>query len=239
MWETIQGRLPQELRVAGIATTAAAQNDLNEQFLPRLNKLVVVAAAEQPAAFAPADGVDPDRVFCATDERTVDNDNTVNYEKESLQMAKNRMRATFAGCRVAVERLPDGRLAVWYGKLLLGRCDANGCLWELPPTAKGIERGEQSHMGIVQRKIRTPAGAPQPRVVSFSLPWPPHRPSASGLGQGHRKLPVPRRPPKLRRAQRLPSRRWMRWRRWSGQRSGGPRCWRRLRPGSRMPEGVT
>ncbi|MBM4345434.1 MAG: ISNCY family transposase [Deltaproteobacteria bacterium] len=186
MWETIQGRLPQELRVAGIATGAAAQNDLNEQFLPRLNKLVVVAAAEQPSAFAPADGVDLRRVFCATDERTVDNDNTVNYEKESLQIAKNRMRATLAGCRVAVERLPDGRLAVWYGKQLLGRCDANGCLWELPPTAKGIERGEQSQRSVGRM-----------RPVDKSATYPQEQPAVDGEDDVGRCPPRPQPPPPL------------------------------------------
>lgn len=139
MWETIQGRLPQELRVAGITTCEAAQPYLNEHFLARLNRLVMVSPTESASAFTPTAELDLDRVFCTVDERTVDNDNTVKFEKKSLQIPKNRMRATFAGCRVAVERLPDGQVSVWYGKLLLGRYDKAGCLQELPPTAVALE----------------------------------------------------------------------------------------------------
>ena len=99
LWETIQGRLPQELRLAGIDTVAAAQKYFDEEFLPRLNRLVQVPAAEADSAFVSLVGVDLDRVFCSRDERSVDNDNTIKYERKRFQIPKNRLRATYAGCR--------------------------------------------------------------------------------------------------------------------------------------------
>lgn len=135
LWDTLQGRLPQELRLAGATTVAAAQRYIDEEFLSRINKVVQVAPTDAVSAFVPLVGVDLDRVFCVKDERTVERDNTLRYQRKVLQIAKSRLRATYAGCRVLVERLPDGRLSVWYGPHLLGRYDEHGCLREAPPTA--------------------------------------------------------------------------------------------------------
>lgn len=96
------------------------------------------------------------------------------------------MRAAFAGCRVAGERLPDGRLSVWYGKLLLGRYDANGCLRELPPTAKGIERGEQSQRSVGRM-----------RTVDKSATYRQERPAVDGVDNVGRCPPHPQPPPTL------------------------------------------
>lgn len=128
LWETIQGRLPQELRVAGITTAPEAQAYITKRFLPRLNAVVMQDAAEQTSAFVPATAIDLDRVFCLREDRTVDNDNTVRFQNKRLQIPKNNQRATFVGCVVKVELLLNGKISIWYGHHLLGRYNADGCL---------------------------------------------------------------------------------------------------------------
>jgi transposase InsO family protein len=142
LWETIQGRLPQEFRLEGITTPEAGQRYIDAHFLGSLNELVRVTPADSASAFMPVVGVDLNRVFCIRQERTVDKDNTVKFENKSLQIPKNRVRATFSDCRVTVDRLPDGRMSIWYGQLLLGRYDAKGCLSELPPLATVAHKGD-------------------------------------------------------------------------------------------------
>jgi len=136
MWSTIQGRLPQELRAAGITTPAAAQVYINTRFLPRLNALVMVDADEQTSAFMSAAGMDLDRVFCIRDERTVDKDNTVRFQNKRLQISKQQNRPTFSSCTVMVEQLPNGKISIWYSQHLLGRYSADGCLQ--PATKSGV-----------------------------------------------------------------------------------------------------
>ena len=128
---TWQGRLPQELRLAGVRSLEEANRFLRERYLAEFNRRFQVAAAESGHAFVRATGRDLDRIFSIQHERTVSRDNTVSVDHRVLQIERSRWRATLAGCRVIVCEHRDGRLSLRYGPHLLGRYDAEGPL--LPP----------------------------------------------------------------------------------------------------------
>jgi transposase len=116
---TWQGRLPQELRVAGIRTVEEANRFLREQYLAEFNRRFAVAAQEPGTAFLPARGRDLNRVFSIQHERVVNRDNTVQLDQQVYQIEKSRWRGTLAGCRVLVCEHLDGRLTIHYGPHLV------------------------------------------------------------------------------------------------------------------------
>jgi hypothetical protein len=75
---TLQGRLPQELRLAGITTIAAANGFLAERFVAAHNARFAVATAKPGSAFVPFAG-DLTEILCVQAERVVGNDNCVRY----------------------------------------------------------------------------------------------------------------------------------------------------------------
>jgi transposase len=112
---TWQGRLPQELRVAGISTVEEANRFLREQYMAEFNRRFAVPAAEPGTAFLPATGRDLDRVFSIQHERVVNRDNTVQLDQQVYQIEKTSWRGTLAGCRVILCGHLDGRLTIHYG----------------------------------------------------------------------------------------------------------------------------
>src|SRR2546427_1417165 len=112
---TWQGRLPQELRLAGCTTLAQANRFLREHYLTEFNRRFQVAAAQRGSAFVPCPQRDLERVFSLQFERTVARDNTIQFGNHVLQLEKARFRATLAGCRVQVYEHLNGTLSVGYG----------------------------------------------------------------------------------------------------------------------------
>jgi transposase len=126
-FQTWQGRLPQELRVAGARTLEEANRFLRERYLAAFNQRFAVPAAEPGHAFVKGRGRDLDRIFSIQQERTVNRDNTVSLDNRILQIEKSRWRGTLAGCRVTVcEHLEGGLLSVFYGPHAVGRYTGDG-----------------------------------------------------------------------------------------------------------------
>jgi len=123
---TLQGRLVNELRLAGITTPAAANRYLRERFLPDFNAEFQRPPAEPIPAFVPLGAVDLEQILCHQDERTVARDNTVTLDGVVLQLAKQAGRRSCTGLRVLVRRHLDGRHSVWLGPRRLGLFDARG-----------------------------------------------------------------------------------------------------------------
>src|SRR6266481_1096007 len=125
---TWQGRLPQELRLAGIGTVEAANVFLRERYIAEFNRRFQVAAAQPGSAFVPYRGTDKDleRIFSLHFEPTVNRDNTVNFQNLRLQIEPVRWRGTLAGCAVTVHQHLDGTLSLSYGPHGLGRYDPQG-----------------------------------------------------------------------------------------------------------------
>jgi transposase len=123
---TWQGRLPQELRLAGIHTVAAANAFLRERYMGEFNRQFQVAAAQAGSAFLPCRRRDLDLVFSLQFQRSVNRDNTVSFQNLVLQLERVGWRATLAGCQVTVHQHLDGTLSITHGPHLLGRYTAEG-----------------------------------------------------------------------------------------------------------------
>jgi hypothetical protein len=127
-FETIQGRLPQELRVAGITDYETANRYLDEHFVGDFNRRFGVEPAQPESAFTPLAGVDLELLLSVQHERTVQKDNTVVLEGVHLQLPKSRERIHFVRCPVIVHEFLDGRLGVSYQGHLLARFTRDGQL---------------------------------------------------------------------------------------------------------------
>lgn len=125
-FRTWQGRLSNELRVAGITTIEAANKFLREKYIAEFSEKFQVQAAEKGTAFVPCRRKDLDLIFSLQHERVVGNDNTVRYANRILQIEKSKWRRTLAGCRVMVYEHLDGTLSVGYGPHIVGRFRADG-----------------------------------------------------------------------------------------------------------------
>lgn len=120
-----QGRLPQELRLAGATTLAEANRFISRRFIGWHNRHWVEPARESGHAFVPCPQ-DLDELLCLQHERTVAADNTISFGKLCLQLQPTVIRCSFAKCRVKVCEHLDGTLSVRFGPHLLGRFDRDG-----------------------------------------------------------------------------------------------------------------
>jgi hypothetical protein len=101
---TWQGRLPQELRLAGIETVEGANRFLREHYIAVFNQKFTVPAREKGTAFRRTTRSDLNWVFTVQTERVVAKDNTVAIADLSWQLEKTRFRSSLAGCTVTNPR---------------------------------------------------------------------------------------------------------------------------------------
>ena len=125
MFGTLQKRLPQELRLAGITEMAEANRFLRELYLPLHNARFATPAEDQGSAFVPFTGA-LDDILCRRTDRTVARDNTVRYERRVLQIPATPARHHYVKARVRVHEYPDGTLALFHGPRCLARYNADG-----------------------------------------------------------------------------------------------------------------
>jgi transposase len=158
---TWQGRLPQELRLRQIGTIAEANAFLREQYIVEFNRRFQVPAAQRGSAFVPRSGKDLDLIFSLQFERTVNRDNTINFQNLNLQIEPVRWRATLAGCTVIVHQHLDSTLSMTYGPHRLGCYTAQGTrLTSTKSAARGAV--EKPLRGKVQKQTFPPRlGIPQ------------------------------------------------------------------------------
>ena len=123
---TWQGRLPQELRLAGITTLEEANRFLRERYMAEINRKFGVPAAEKGDAFVPVRGSDLDRIFSVQTERVVAKDNTVRLDNRVWQIERTSWRGTLAGCQVTLCEHLDGRVSVVYGPHVVADYTAEG-----------------------------------------------------------------------------------------------------------------
>ena len=128
LFGTLQNRLPQELRLAGISDIEAANRYIREVFLPAFNAQFAVPAAEPGSAFVAYLGPELTDILSIQEARQVQNDNTVRYHGLLLQIPEQSHRRHFVKASVRVHEYPDGTLAVFHGPRCLGRYDQQGNL---------------------------------------------------------------------------------------------------------------
>jgi hypothetical protein len=145
---TWQGRLPQELRLRGIATPEAANQFLREEYIAEFNQRFSVVPSERGTAFVPLRRKDLDLVFSLQHERIVARDNTVSFANRIWQLERSKLRATLAGCRVTIHEHLDETVSITFGPHLIGRFNQEAVplvtnkktkAMELPPLRKAIK----------------------------------------------------------------------------------------------------
>ena len=165
---TWQGRLPQELRLAGITEVDEANGFLREHYIGRFNAQFMVAAAQAGTAFRKCARRDLDWVFSIQTERVVGNDNTVAIRDQWWQIDKCRWRHSLAGQTVTIHQHLDATVSIRYGPHVVGRYDSDGH----PLTAKSQPgRGKAGTMEAVENR-----SAVSPRS---------HRPLEIAAGDSH------------------------------------------------------
>lgn len=170
---TWQGRLPQELRLAGITTMEGANRFLRESYIAAFNAQFTTLAAEKGTAFRRCSRTDLNWVFTVQTERVVAKDNTVAIAERSWQLEKTRFRHTLAGSTVTIHEHLDGTVAVRWGPHVVGRFTAEGKA--LPSAAQGERRGKGGSVeaGENQKQVSTVSHppleiSPTPRDSHFS-----------------------------------------------------------------------
>jgi len=161
---TVQGRLVNELALAGVTTLAAANGYLSERFMPDYNAEFARPPADPTAAFVPLHGVELEAILCEQEERCIGHDNVVTLDTLALQIAKQPGRPTCAGLRVTIRRDVHGQLSVWHGARCFGRYDAQG-----GPLSGGRPKNARTHLAQERRSSRRP-GPPIPRLERRSRP---------------------------------------------------------------------
>jgi hypothetical protein len=127
MFGTLQGRLPKELKLAGIRDVASANRFIHEVYLPAHNARFARPPAIAESAFVTVrDRAGLADILCIEEERVVARDNTVAYDGLRLQLPQSPARAHYVKARVKLRQYPDGTLAVFHGPRLLARYDAEG-----------------------------------------------------------------------------------------------------------------
>src|SRR5437588_4939960 len=126
MFGTLQGRLPKDLRLAGITTVEAANAWLKAHYICERNKAFAITAEQQGTAFV-ADRHEAWReALCVIEERTVANDNTIAWAGGRLQLPQSRLRPHFVKAVVRVHGYPDGTVSVFLGPHRLATFAADG-----------------------------------------------------------------------------------------------------------------
>jgi transposase len=133
---TLQDRLVNELRVAGITTLPAANTYLREVFVPQHNATFAHPPRDPASAWVAVGDADLDQILCHQETRVVAPDNTVVLGTQRLQIAPQPGRRTCAGLEVLVRRHLDGRYSVWRGGQRLGHYSPAGH----PPDVKPLRR---------------------------------------------------------------------------------------------------
>ena len=152
---TWQGRLPQELRLRGITTSAAANSFLAEHYVAEFNRRFQVPAEQRGTAFVRCLRKELDLVFSLQFERAVNKDNTVSFQNLALQIEPVRWRGTLAGCTVTVHQHLDGNLTLTHGPHRLGHYTAQGST--LTQTqAEPAKAVEKTRGGKVKKKTFPP-----------------------------------------------------------------------------------
>jgi len=137
MNRTVQGRLVNEMRVAGITTVDAANAYLRERYLHTHNEEFARAPADETSAFVDRGDIDLDEIFFEEDVRKVAKDNTVSFEGQCLQVAKQPGRCSCVGLAVRVRRHLDGHYSVRRGTQLFGVYEADGRPRQIPVASPG------------------------------------------------------------------------------------------------------
>ena len=149
---TWQGRLPQEIRLAGIDTVEGANQFLSEHYIGTFNEKFAVAPSQKGTAFRRATRADLDWVFTIQTERVVAKDNTVAIGDRIWQLEKNRFRNSLAGCTVTIHEHLDGAVSIRFGPHVVGRYPPIGAHFSTSSKQSRRGRGKAGPVEAVENQ---------------------------------------------------------------------------------------
>jgi hypothetical protein len=155
---TWQGRLLQELRLAGITTREEANRFLRAGYMAAFNAQFTTPAAAKGTAFRRCSCSDLNWIFTVQTERVVAKDNTVTIAERSWQLEETRFRRTLAGQTVTIHEHLDGTVSVRWGPHVVGRFSAEdrALPWAAPAGRRGkggsLEAGENGELYLQGRE---------------------------------------------------------------------------------------
>jgi len=159
---TLQDRLVNELRVAGVTTLEAANAYLRDVFIPQYNETFSRPPRDPESAWVAVSDADLEQILCHEEPRVVGPDNVVALGTTALQIAKQPGRRTCAGLTVTIRRYLSGEYAIWRGAQRLGRYDAIGRLMDA--AAPVDVRRSRTPTRRLDRPHKTPTGPQRPQA---------------------------------------------------------------------------
>jgi transposase len=185
---TWQGRLPQELRLAGITTVEGANDFLRERYIGEFNAKFSVQAVEKGTAFRRTGRNDLNWIFTVQTERVVAKDNTVAIKDRMWQIDKTRFCNSLAGSTVVIHEHLDGIVSIRFGPHVVGRYSSTGeKLISTTPQKRG-GKGGSMEAGENQKQVFTGSHTPleiSPKARDSHFPTAPT--TASVLPKGKAK----------------------------------------------------
>jgi len=145
---TWQGRLPQELRLAGITTLQQANRFLRERYIAEFNQKFAVPAAQPGSAFRKTARRDLEWVFSIQTDRVVSKDNTVAIADRWWQIEKCRWRHSLAGQTVTIHQHLDSSISIRYGPHVVGRY----------PEGRGNDAAVENRKQVSHRRLQNTSG---------------------------------------------------------------------------------
>src|SRR5664279_4838779 len=161
---TWQGRLPQELRLAGIGTVEGANTFLRERYIEEFNGKFQVAATEKGTAFRRTSRTDLNWIFTVQTERVLEKDNTVAIRDRWWQFDNTRFRNSLAGSTVTIHEHLDGTVSIRYGPHTVGRYSQTG--EKLTSATPKERRGKGGSMEAGENQKQVSTGSHTPLEIS-------------------------------------------------------------------------
>jgi transposase len=161
---TWQGRLPQELRLAGIHSVEGANGFLREKYIEEFNGQFSVPAEEKGTAFRRTGRSDLNWIFSIQTERVVGKDNTVAIRERMWQIDKTRFRYSLAGTTVTIHEHLDENVSIRYGPHVVGHFDRHGN--KLGPGTAPERRGKGGSMEAGENRKQVSTGSHTPLEIS-------------------------------------------------------------------------
>lgn len=115
MFGTLQNRLPQEFRIRKIKDMKKANDFLKDEFMDEFNRIFMKDPEKAETAFVDNGNKDLLEILSIQHKRIVKNDNTISYERRTIQLEEDGMRHHYVKCEVTVHEYYDGSIGVFYG----------------------------------------------------------------------------------------------------------------------------
>lgn len=163
LWQTLQDRLPAELRLQGVSTMAEADDGL-AAFIEDFNQRFRHAPRETSVWRTPPR--DLDHILACCYERVVARDNTAAIPGRWIQIPPGPAKRSYQGCRVEIRELLSGALLAFYqGRLIAQQAPPPGP-YTLVSRRSGSSKERRVALGVDQ------ARPPRPRTLAeSSLSW--------------------------------------------------------------------